>query len=138
MEIKVNHAEIRWGFATPERTGPVLMLGPCCGPLGVLAARLICGLHPVQVDPFLGQQLLGVSHGLPRQEARAAEDPGVVVVEDVEDAGAGVDDGQAGVVSGQNQVRAVGRNWEQKTEIFLKSNVYEMFSHENNAKPLNT
>lgn len=86
---------------------------PRGGPLVVLAARLVGGLHPEQVDVLAHQQLLGVPHGLAGQEARAAQDPGVVDVEDAEDVGAGVDDGHGGVVGAQDPVGAVGGDWEQ-------------------------
>lgn len=80
--------------------------------LVILAARLFSGLHPSQVDSFADQQLLGVPHAFWRQEARAAENPGVVDVEHMEIVLAGVDDRQSGVISGQNPVWAVGSNWE--------------------------
>lgn len=84
--------------------------------LGILAAHLIRGLHPVQVDSFADEHLFGEPYGLSRQEAWPAEDPGVVDVEQAEDVRAGVDDGHAGVVSGQDPVRAVGSNWEEKSQ----------------------
>lgn len=85
-------------------------------PLVVLAARLVGGLHPEQVDALVHQQLLGVPHGVVGQEAGAAQDPGVVDVEDTQDVGAGVDDGHAGVVGGQDPVGGVGGDWEQEEE----------------------
>lgn len=84
--------------------------------LVILAAPLICGLHPGQVDSFAHQQLFGVVNGVWRQEARPAEDPGVVDVEYAEDVRARVHNGHAGVVSGQDPVGAVGSNWEQKSK----------------------
>lgn len=84
--------------------------------LVILAARLICGLHPEEVDSFGGQQVFGIPHCLRRQEAWPAEDPGVVDVEQAEDVRAGVHDGQTSVVSGQNPVWAVGSNWEQRSQ----------------------
>lgn len=84
--------------------------------LVILAALLICGLHPEQVDSLTDQQLFGVPHGIWRQEARPAEDPGVVDVEQAEDVCARVHNGEAGVVGGQNPVGAVGSNWEQKSQ----------------------
>lgn len=80
--------------------------------LVILAARLIRGLHPVQVDSLVDHQLFGVAHRFWGQEAWAPEDPGVVDVEQAEDVGAGIHDGQTGVVGGQNPVGAVGSNWE--------------------------
>lgn len=85
-----------------------------CETLVILAARLIRGLHPEQVDSLVDQQLFGVAHCFWGQEARAAEDPGVVDVEQAEDVGAGIHNGQTGVVGGQNPVGAVGSNWEMK------------------------
>lgn len=85
------------------------------GSLVVLAARLIRVLHLGQVDSFVHQQLFGVTHGLWRQEARPPEDPGELDVEQAEDVRARVHDGQAGVVGGQDPVRAVGSNWEQRS-----------------------
>lgn len=79
--------------------------------LVILAARLIRRLHPEQVDSLVDQQLFGVAHGVWRQEARPAQDPGVVDVEQAEDVGAGIHNGEAGVVGGQNPVGAVGSNW---------------------------
>lgn len=78
--------------------------------LVILAAHLICGLHPEQVDPFTDQQIFGVAHRLWGQEARAAEDPGIFDMEQAEDVRAGVHHGQSSVVGGQNQVWAVGSN----------------------------
>lgn len=84
--------------------------------LVILAAHLICGLHPEQVDSLTDQQLFGVPHGVWRQEAWPAEDPGVVDVEQAEDVCARVHNGEAGVVGAQNPVGAVGSNWEQKSQ----------------------
>lgn len=68
------------------------------------------GLHPADVDPFSDQQLFGVQHGGRRRRRRAGKNPGVVDVEEVEEAGARVHHGQAGVVGGQNPVRGVRRD----------------------------
>lgn len=99
------------------------LLSSCClltiqlrRPLVVFAARLVGGLHPGQVDALVGHQLLGVVHGFIRQEAGAAQDPGKVDVEDAQDVGAGVDDGHAGVVGGQDPVGGVGGDWEEEEE----------------------
>lgn len=92
------------------------MTGYSSESLVILAACLICCLHPEQVDSFIDHQLFGVPHGLWRQEARPAEDPGVVDMEQAEDVRARVHNGQAGVVSGENPVGAVGGNWEQRQE----------------------
>lgn len=91
-------------------TGYSAMSGSLHESLVILAAALIGGLHPEQVDPFVHQQLFGVTHGLRRQEARPAEDPCVVDVKNVEDVSARVHDGCAGVVGGQNPVGGVGSN----------------------------
>lgn len=84
--------------------------------LVVLAARLVRELQPGQVDSLVHHQLYGVIHRFCRQEARPPEDPGEIHVEEAEDVGAGVDDGHAGVVGGQNQVGAVGGNWGKDTK----------------------
>lgn len=97
-------------------TGYSAVTGSLHESLVVLAALLICGLHLGQVDSFVHQQLFGVVNGIWRQEARPAEDPGVVEVEYAEDVCARVHNGQAGVVSGQDPVGAVGSNWEQKSK----------------------
>lgn len=80
------------------------------GSLIILAARLICGLHPEQVHSLTDQQLLGEHHCVWRQEAWAAEDPGIVNVEQAENVSAWVHNSQLVVVGGENPVRAVGRN----------------------------
>jgi len=94
---------------------PAFSPAPCSAPLDIGAAHLVRGLHPAHLDALAAQQLLGARHALRRREAGAAEDPGVVDVEDVEDVGAGVHGGQAAVVGAQHQVRDVGRDWEGET-----------------------
>lgn len=78
----------------------------------ILAARLVGVPHLEQVDSLVHQQLSGVIHGLVWQESSAAQDPGVLHVEDAEDIIAGVHDRQAGVICTQHPVRTVGSNWE--------------------------
>lgn len=73
----------------------------------VISAVLDRGLHPADVDSFSDQQLFGVTHGRWRRLGRAGKNPGVVDVEEVEEAGARVNHGQAGVVGGQNPVGSV-------------------------------
>lgn len=72
-----------------------------------ISAVLDRGLHPADVDSFSDQQLFGVTHGWWRRLGRAGKNPGVVDVEEVEEAGARVNHGQAGVVGGQNPVGSV-------------------------------
>lgn len=98
-----------------ENSKAVMGRGGCLG-LVVLAAGLHCGLHPVQADALVHQQLFSVAYCLLRQEAWASQDPGIVDVEDPQDVGAGVHDSHAGVVGGQNPVRAVGSDWEMERE----------------------
>lgn len=95
---------------------PVLYLGfsSLRESLVILTACLIRSLHLEQVDSLVNQQLFGVAHRFWGQEARAAEDPGIVYVEQAEDVGARIHNGEAGVVGGQNPVGAVGSNWEMK------------------------
>jgi len=98
----------RFQYVSHALLSPASSAAGLHGSLDILAACLDCGLHLVQVDAFLHHQTLGVVHGLRRQEARPAEDPGVVDVEDAQDVDAGVHHGHAGVVGGQDPVRAVG------------------------------
>lgn len=102
--------QINASSSTAQRTGGLHRY------LVVPAARLICELHPRQVNSFADHQVLGVANRLRGQDARAAEDPGEVDVEDAQDVGAGVHDGQTGVVAGQDPVLAVGRNWGQRSK----------------------
>lgn len=83
--------------------------------LVILAAPLIRGLHPGQVDSLADHQLFGIVHGVWRQEARPAQDPGIINVEQAKDVSAGVHNREAGVVRGQNPVGAIGSDWERHT-----------------------
>lgn len=76
----------------------------------VLASCLICELHPVQINPLAQEQALGVAYRLSRQEAGAAQDPGVFNASDAQDFCAGVHYSHAGVVCGEDPVRTVGGN----------------------------
>lgn len=99
------------------------------GILDVLAARLICGRHPEEVDSFFEQHILGVSHSVRRQKARAAEDPGVVDVKQAEIVLAAVHDRHAGVVGCQNPVWTVGSNWETMTDRRPRQTFYMNLCH---------
>lgn len=102
--------------------------------LVILAAPLICGLHPEQVDSLADHQLFGIVDGVWRQEARPAQDPGIINMEQAKDVSAGVHNREAGVVGGQNPVGAVGSNWETHTRDWdwwsVVRHIYSQCIHE--------
>jgi len=82
-----------------------------CRSESFVTALLPAGDHSGNIDIVVCKDLPGSLNGGPRQASCSTQDPGKVDVEEPEDVSAGIHQGRVHVVSGQDPVRGVGKDW---------------------------